>query len=449
MRYPAFIAEMELEQNRSKLLLGVWSGYLMVLAFTALALTGQVLELVPWTYGFYVLIGIKLATNTLALLSLRSETLILESQGLNTVTDVVLMTGAIYLTGGQTSPMFPIYVILISVVALLSNLAITIITAALVLIAYSLMAVLTYSGALPQQPTPATAGVDISMSYMLTDLVFATFVLGVPTFYTSAILTKLGRKQAALEARTAELIEAGEQKSQFMANITHELRTPIHGICGLGELMESGIYGPMTEKQKQAVDSIKRSAKSQLKMVDELLLLSKAEAGRLDVELQSVDLAEQIDAVIASVSWMLGTKEMTVEGEVADDVPQLRTDRGKLNQILINLLSNAVKFTPEGGRVDVAARRDGDHVIIDVTDTGAGIPPDQLDSIFDAFRQADGTMEREYGGVGLGLSLVKRLLELLGGSIDVRSAPGSGSTFTVTLPIEASGGDVDKATAEV
>ncbi|HUH04804.1 MAG TPA: HAMP domain-containing sensor histidine kinase [Kofleriaceae bacterium] len=435
MRYPSFIAEMDAERHRSNLRMGVWSGYAMVVAFAALAMVGQLQGLVPWNWSYYALIGVKLATNTLALWALRRDRGVLETQGLNTVTDILVMTGAIYVTGGQASPLFPIYVILISVVALLSNLPITVITAAAVLVAYAAMALATFAGLLPQHPAPALGPVEIDLSYLLADLAFAAFVLGVPTLYTSLILKRLARKRRLLEQRNAELIEAGQQKSQFMANITHELRTPIHGICGLTELLESGLYGPVGDKQRKALDSIKRSARGQLHLVDELLTLSKADAGKLAVEPSEIELADLMDSVASAIRWMLGTKQMDLEVVLEDAPSHVVTDRGKLNQVLINILSNAAKFTPEGGRIEVVARAvDPDRFAIAVRDDGPGIPTDQLERIFEAFRQVDGSDEREYGGVGLGLSLVDRLVTLMGGTIEVASTLGVGTTFTLTLP---------------
>jgi signal transduction histidine kinase len=434
VRYPSFIEELRGPFYRRRLRMGIYSGYALAALFATLALVGQAVGLVPWTWSFYVLIAVKVATNTAALICLDRGRYVLETQGLNTVTDIVVMTGAIYFTGGEVSPLFPIYVILISVVALLSNLQVTLITAAGTWLAYSAMAVATHSGLLPQQPAPAVTGIAIEPGYLVTDLVYAALVLGVPTFYTSLILRSLARKRRELELRNAELIEAGKQKSQFMANVTHELRTPIHGICGLSELLETGIYGPMTDQQKKAIDSIRRSAKGQLQLVDELLTLSRAEVGKIELRPEELSVAEVVDGVVAAVSWMLGTRKVTLTHDVPDDL-RMVTDRARLNQILINLVSNAAKFTPEGGRISVTARpQPGDRIAIEVADTGCGIPADQLDQIFEAFRQVDGSDEREFGGVGLGLSLVSRLTELLGGEIAVDSEVDVGTTFCLTLP---------------
>lgn len=434
MAYPRFIAELAGPEYRANLRMGVWSGYAMVAALAGFALAGQVLGLVPWTWTFHGLVAGKLVTNTIALLSLNADRGVLETQGLNTAADILLMTAAIYLTGGVASPLFPIYVIEISVVALLSNLPVTLMTAFGTWLAFSGMAILTHAGVLTQHDAPAVFGVSVDTAYLGTSLVFAAFVLGVPTFYTSLILRKLARKNTELAERNADLIEAGVAKSQFMANVTHELRTPIHGICGLSELLDSGIYGALTDKQKQAIESIRRSAKGQLQLVDELLTLSKAEVGKLELKPETLELDDVVDGVVSAVRWMLGTKEMRLERDVPEALTMI-TDRGKLNQVLINLTSNAAKFTPAGGRIVARARpAPGDRVAIEVSDTGPGIPAAELDNIFQAFRQLDGSDERAFGGVGLGLSLVKRLVDLLGGTIDVASEVGRGTTFTVYLP---------------
>jgi protein-histidine pros-kinase len=220
-----------------------------------------------------------------------------------------------------------------------------------------------------------------------------------------------------------------------MANITHELRTPIHGILGLSELVTTGVYGAITDKQREAHARIATSARSLLATVDDLLQLSKHEAGKLEVHAAEVDLAELVPEVVGSISWMVGTRDLEIRQRVAGDVGVITSDPVKLRQILVNLLSNAVKFTSEGGHVavDVARASDG-GVVIEVSDTGRGIAAGDLEAIFDEFRQLDGSMEREFGGVGLGLPLVKRLIELLGGEISVTSAVGEGTAFVVALP---------------
>lgn len=435
MRYPAFIAELGTEGFRRRLLLGVWSGYALVLTFLGLSLFANVEGLLPWSPWVYWLVAAKLATNTAALWSLRRDFLALEISGLNVAADVVVMTGAIYLTGGVLSPLLAIYVIEISVIALLTNLGTTLLVALSAVLLYAAMALLIQIHVLPTWPQPVAWSHGVTSGYVVTALVYAAVVLGVPTFYTAAILRQLKARERALELRTEQLIEAGRQKAQFMANVTHELRTPIHGVLGLVSLVEEGIYGPTTDKQLAAMRDMKTSAKGLLRLIDDLLELSSADAGKLELEPSEIDLAEVLEGVVSSIRWMQGTKVVDLDVEIAPDLPRITTDRRKFVQIVLNILANAVKFTPEGGRIRLTARPQADHVLVAVSDTGVGIPADELAHIFDEFRQVDGSSSREYGGVGLGLALVRKLSELLGGDVRVESEPDVGSTFTVSLPL--------------
>ena len=435
MRYPAFAAEMGLEHNRPRLWLGVWSGYGLAVAFAALALSSQALGIIPWSFAFHALVLIKLVTNTLALLGLRYDRWALELSGLNTVADVVVMTGAIYFTGAQASPLFAIYVIEISVMALLSNLGVTVVIASLAVLLFGAMSVLVHVGVLAQYPSPLPAG-ELPHRLLAVALVFQVFVLIIPTVYTTSIVRALRTKERALGARTAELIEAGTQKSQFMANITHELRTPIHGIASLTELLDDGVYGPVTDKQKEAFQRIQASAQGLVKLVDDLLLLARSEAGRLALAPTRVEPAEIVDAVVASTRWMSVTKSVALDVTLEPELPVLTTDRGKLAQVLVNLVANALKFTPEGGRVTLDVRKvSGDALAFRVHDTGIGIEAHELERVFEPFHQVDGSDERRFGGVGLGLSVVRDLVTLLGGEVEVESTVGTGSTFTLTLPV--------------
>ncbi|MCC6524314.1 MAG: HAMP domain-containing histidine kinase [Polyangiaceae bacterium] len=435
MRYPAFAAEMGLEHNRPRLWFGVWSGYGLAAAFAGLATGSQALGIIPPSPAFHALWIAKLVTNTIALLALRRNVAALELSGLNVLADIAVMTGAIYLTGGQASPLFAIYVIEISVIALLTNVGVTVAVAAIVTVAFGTMSVLVHAGVLPQHPSPLLAHA-LPTRLVVVALTFQLFVLVLPTTYTGAILRSLRQKERALEARTAELIEAGTQKSQFMANVTHELRTPIHGIASVAELVESGVYGPVTDRQTEACRTIQASAQSLQKLVDDLLLLARSEAGKLAFDAAPVAPAELVESVVASTHWMLGKKAVKLDVVVEPDLPHLVTDRGKLAQVLVNLLGNAVKFTPEGGRVTLDVRRAPPEALrFSVRDTGIGIEPADLERIFEPFRQLEGGDERRFGGVGLGLSVVRQLSLLLGGRVEVESAPGKGSTFTLTLPL--------------
>jgi cell cycle sensor histidine kinase DivJ len=154
----------------------------------------------------------------------------------------------------------------------------------------------------------------------------------------------------------------------FLASVTHELRTPIHGVSGLAELIATGVYGPPTDRQKQAAQAIKQSAQSLLHLVDDLLALVRAEVGRVEIQATTFALGELVEQVTASVGWMLGTKQLTLATDVADAI--VTTDRRLVSHVLVNLVANAAKFTPAGGRVDVGARVDGERLVLTVADTG-------------------------------------------------------------------------------
>ncbi len=434
--YPSFIAEMALPANRRKLEVSVQAGYATALVFALILVAADRAGFVHAAWALYAIVAFKLCTNALAHLSLRRERLLLESGGLNVTADVLAMTAAVYFTGGHASPLVAMYAIEISVVALLTNLGVTLIVAFAAFLFYGAMISLVYAGVLPVIQSPlATAG-GLTLGYVATDLALVAVLLGVPTLHTAAILRILGEKERALEQRNRDLVEAGKQKSQFMANITHELRTPIHGISGLCDLVESGIYGPVNEKQQEAQRTIKQSARSLLQLIDDLLELARADAGKQELTPTEVDLGELLPTVLATSRWMRGTSAREISLDVEEGLPMIVSDRGKLNQIALNLLSNAVKFTHEGGKIAVRARRAGaSSVTIEVEDDGIGISEDEIARVFEAFHQADGSAERQYGGVGLGLALVRRLCALMGGEVAVKSEKGRGSTFTVTLPL--------------
>jgi len=422
-------------RNPQTLKLGIISGYALTACFAlflGLAVWAGVLR---WHWAFAALIGAKLATNTLALIALRLDRGALEIGGLNTVMDIVVMTGAIWATGGTASPLAAMYVVEVAVLAMLTNLTATVIVGALCLALYAAMGALVLTGVLPEFPTPAETAGDRRWTYLVLASAFAAFVIAAPAFYTSGILRRLKDNERRLEAKTAALVDAGKQKAQFMANVTHELRTPLQGIMGLGELVASGIYGEATERQRKAMGDMKGSAMRLLGLIDELLQLASSDAGKLGLKLERVDLGELLPGTIATSHWLIRGKQLALELDVEPEIPALTTDRGKLNQIVLNLVANAIKFTPDGGAVTVRARRAGDDACIEVEDTGIGIGPRDLERVFEDFYQVDGSMSREHGGVGLGLALVRRLLAMLGGAIEVESELGRGTTFRVRIPL--------------
>jgi signal transduction histidine kinase len=245
---------------------------------------------------------------------------------------------------------------------------------------------------------------------------------------------ELEERNRQLEWQSRELERAYRLKSEFLASMSHELRTPINALLGYTSLMRDRIYGDITKRQAEALDRMFAASQHLLELVNDVLDLAKIEAGKMPVHLEQVDVAALIQELSATVEPMVRQKELEYRVELAPDLPVLETDRTKVKQILLNLLSNAVKFTHEG-EIRVAARLvDGGGVEVEVGDTGIGIEPASLDSIFDDFRQVDQSSTRECGGTGLGLSITRKLLDLLGGSVRVESELGRGSVFTVTLP---------------
>ncbi|MBA3542589.1 MAG: HAMP domain-containing histidine kinase [Deltaproteobacteria bacterium] len=434
----SFIAEVESPGTRPKLWFGIWTGFAIAIGFGVLVVATAAFELTPWRWEYLFLIAIKLVTNTFALLGLVRSQRVIATQALNSIADVVLLTAAIYYTGGPYSPLLPTYVIIITVLSLLTNRGITVMMASLIVVLFSTMLVLMATGVLPPTVVPGSPGAVPTVGYTITAIALCALVVGVPAWFAAATLRQLRLKEHALEERTALLIRTATQRSQFVASMTHELRTPIHGVQGLSDVIAAGVYGPVTDKQRDACASIKRSAQSLLGLVDDLLNLTRAEAGKIEARPSAVDLPALVEHVTSSVSWILGTKKLTLAVDLEPDLPVVSSDERWLAHIFVNLLANAVKFTPESGRVTIQARRRGDDAVaFDIIDTGIGIAPKDQAAIFEPFRQVERGSgdEKEYGGVGLGLALVARLTDLLGAKVEVESQVNKGSTFRVIVPI--------------
>jgi len=235
--------------------------------------------------------------------------------------------------------------------------------------------------------------------------------------------------------RTKELAEASRQKSRFLASMSHELRTPLHAILGFSEVLLDRFAGDLTPKQVEHVESIHASGKHLLGLINDLLDLSKIEAGKMVLHPEPCDLPQTLEDALTLVRSEAIRKGVGVGLEVAPEVGLIEADPAKLKQILYNLLSNAIKFTPEGGRVTVQGRYLGSLVEVAVADTGIGIRPEDQKRIFGEFEQVDSAYARQVQGTGLGLPLTRRLVELHGGTLTLQSADGKGSTFTFTLPL--------------
>jgi signal transduction histidine kinase len=446
MRYPAFVAEMALPANRPKLWYGIWTGLALAGGFAILAIAAAVFDLTPWRWAFVGLVSIKLLMTSIAWLCLTRDRFVLESQALSSTSDVICLTGAIYFTGGPYSPLVATYVIVITVYSLLSNFGVTVVMAGSILLAFSAMMIGMATGLLAATPVPGAPGHVPTVGYTITAIGYCAFVVGIPALFSAALLRMLRSKEHDLEQRTIELIQVNTQRSQFIASMTHELRTPIHGVQGLADVIAAGVYGPVTDKQRDACASIKRSAQSLLGLVDDVLNLARAEAGKIEARPRAVDIAALVERVTASVSWMVGTKHIQLDADIAPELPFAQSDDRWLAHILVNLVSNAVKFTPEGGKVTVRAydRPETHAVILEVIDTGIGIARADRERIFEPFRQGDSSDEKGYGGVGLGLALVARLTDLLGASVELDSEVGKGSTFRVIVPLDYRGRPVSR-----
>ncbi len=252
---------------------------------------------------------------------------------------------------------------------------------------------------------------------------------------------QLQARQAEIEAKNHDLERADQMKSEFLANMSHELRTPLNAIIGFSELLQEQFYGPLNTEQDEYLTNIRTAGEHLLGLINDILDLSKIEAGRMELDLEDLDLPHILASSVTIVKEKAHTCDVRLSMD-AGDTGAVAADARKLKQIVFNLLSNAVKFTPAGGSVALTARTDGEMVEIAVADTGAGISAEDQQKLFREFTQVDGSLSRRHEGTGLGLALTKRLVELHGGTIGVRSAPGAGSTFTVRMPItrtEASG----------
>ncbi len=238
-----------------------------------------------------------------------------------------------------------------------------------------------------------------------------------------------------LEQQAEELTRASAYKSQFLANMSHELRTPLNAIIGFAELLHDEEVGPLEAQQKEFLGDVLRSGRHLLQLINDVLDLSKVEAGKLDFRPERVKPGKLVSEVLAILRTTAATRRVRVQARVDPALGELIVDPGRLKQVLYNYLSNALKFTPERGNVSVRVTADGEHDFrLEVEDTGRGIAPEDLSRLFVEFQQIHDGSDKRYGGTGLGLALTKRLVEAQGGSVGVRSTLGQGSTFHAVLP---------------
>jgi two-component system, NtrC family, sensor kinase len=251
----------------------------------------------------------------------------------------------------------------------------------------------------------------------------------------SAIAIQNARLFRELEDKSGELEAASRHKSEFLANMSHELRTPLNAIIGFSEVLGERMFGDLNDKQAEYVEDILSSGRHLLALINDILDLSKVEAGRMELELSRFDLPAAIHGAVILVRERVTRHGLALAVQIDDGLGPFVGDERKIRQVLLNLLSNAVKFTPEGGRITVRATAANGTVEISVSDTGIGIAPGDQEAIFQEFRQVGTDYVRKREGTGLGLALARRFIDLHGGRIWVKSGLGEGSTFTFNLPV--------------
>ncbi len=251
-------------------------------------------------------------------------------------------------------------------------------------------------------------------------------------------ITERRQAEATIERARQAAEAANRAKSDFLARMSHELRTPLNSIIGFSEVLEEGTYGALNDKQRRYASNVATSGRALLQLINDILDLSKVEAGRVELVIAEFDVAAALEEARTITARLAEQKHQTLSLTVESSVSRLSADEAKVKQILYNLIGNAIKFTPDGGRIDVTARRvqaaQGDAIEIAVADTGIGLRPEDRERIFGEFEQVDSPYGREQLGTGLGLALSRKLVELHGGRIWVESEVGGGSVFRFTLP---------------
>lgn len=261
----------------------------------------------------------------------------------------------------------------------------------------------------------------------------------------SALAVHNARLYRELERKSAELEVASEHKSDFLASMSHELRTPLNAVIGFSEVLLQRMFGDINERQEEYLRDILNSGKHLLELLNEILDLSKVEAGRMELEPSVFGVGGVIEHTIALVRERAARHAITLTVDIDPELDLIETDELRFKQVVLNLLSNAVKFTPDGGHVEVRAEPAGQSLTVTVTDDGVGIPPEDQQRIFEAFDQGRRGPAREEG-TGLGLTLCRRIVTLMGGTMSLRSAVGVGSTFAFTVPVRHTGAAAAKVT---
>jgi len=250
----------------------------------------------------------------------------------------------------------------------------------------------------------------------------------------AAVAVENARLFQEIQEKSRQLAVASQHKSEFLANMSHELRTPLNAIIGFSEVLSERMFGELNEKQEEYSKDIHASGQHLLSLINDILDLSKIEAGRMELELSDFHLPTALDSALTLVRERAGRRSIALHTNIDNRLGQIQADERKVRQVVLNLLSNAIKFTPEGGRIEVSAVPKDGLVEVSVSDSGVGIAPEDQEAVFEEFRQV-GTAAKKVEGTGLGLTLCRKLVELHGGRIWVKSEEGVGSTFTFTIPV--------------
>jgi signal transduction histidine kinase len=257
------------------------------------------------------------------------------------------------------------------------------------------------------------------------------------TFAAQSVLAiQNARLFSEIEQKSREIEVASQHKSQFLANMSHELRTPMNSVLGFTEMLADGLYGPLPEKAMKALERVQSNGKHLLGLINDVLDLSKIEAGQLTLALDDYALGQVVQNVKSTAESLAKAKGIELTANVQDGIPIGRGDERRLTQVLLNLVGNAIKFTDKGS-VDISARALAGSFVIAVKDTGPGIADEDQRKIFEEFQQVDNSSTRQKGGTGLGLAISKRIVEMHGGKIEVESVLGEGSTFRIVIPVQA------------
>jgi signal transduction histidine kinase len=252
----------------------------------------------------------------------------------------------------------------------------------------------------------------------------------------SAVAIQNARLFHEIEEKSHQLALASQHKSQFLANMSHELRTPLNAILGYAELMQDGVYGELSEKTKAVLERVQSNGRHLLGLINDVLDLSKIEAGQLMLRLEDYSMTDLVQTVVTATEALAAAKHLPLKVDVPENLPVGRGDERRIAQVLLNLVGNAIKFT-DVGQVRIAASASSGRFSVEVADTGPGIPASEQERIFEEFHQADGSNTKKKGGTGLGLAIAKRIVELHGGCIWVDSELGKGATFQFELPVRA------------